>query len=121
MDPDATLTALCEALRDRNRERCWEALEALNDWLAKGGAFPDKVRAVPLSETDLAMMIVGAIGMVEEAKKGICPIPGTDAAAQYAAADLGSRLTGYVTSPATLEMVGKFLKASLGLNPNKPL
>lgn len=40
MDPDACLTQLLDAFRDGNKEAAWDAIEALGDWLAMGGAMP---------------------------------------------------------------------------------
>jgi hypothetical protein len=44
MDPDATLAALLDAFRDGDYPAAWDAIEALNDWLAKGGAMPKDPR-----------------------------------------------------------------------------
>jgi hypothetical protein len=46
MDPTAALADLLDALRSRNRESAYDRLEALLDWLSKGGAFP---RVPPLA------------------------------------------------------------------------
>lgn len=48
MDPTAALTELLDALRDHDRQTTFDRLEALLDWLSKGGAFPD----VPDPPTD---------------------------------------------------------------------
>ena len=40
MDPTAALVDLLDALRHRDREAAFDRLEALLDWLSKGGAFP---------------------------------------------------------------------------------
>ena len=40
MDPTAALVDLLDALRRRDRETAYDRLEALLDWLSKGGAFP---------------------------------------------------------------------------------
>jgi len=40
MDPDACLRALLDALRDEDREACYQLLEDLLDWIAKGGFLP---------------------------------------------------------------------------------
>lgn len=44
MDPNACLTRLLDALRDKDRMEAVGAMEDLTDWLAKGGALPDDPR-----------------------------------------------------------------------------
>lgn len=121
MDPDTTLTALCEALRDKYREGCWDALEALNDWLAKGGAFPNKVRAVPLSDMDLLVMSIGILGLIEVAKKGLCPIPGLDDRARSRFAETGLALAKYIENAEHIAVLNHAMKVYAGFDPNKPL
>lgn len=48
MDPTAALTELLDALRTQDRETAFDRLEALLDWLSRGGAFP----IVPDAPTD---------------------------------------------------------------------
>ncbi len=48
MDPTAALTELLDALRTQDRETAFARLEALLDWLSRGGAFP----TVPDAPTD---------------------------------------------------------------------
>ena len=50
MDPTTTLNELLDALRGRDREAAYERLEALLDWLSRGGAFPN-VPAEPPADT----------------------------------------------------------------------
>lgn len=45
MDPDACLAALLDAFRDGDREAAWDHIEALYDWLAKGGFMPKDPRS----------------------------------------------------------------------------
>ena len=40
MDPTAALRELLEALRNHDRDTAFDRLNALLDWLSKGGAFP---------------------------------------------------------------------------------
>jgi len=40
MDPNATLKLALEAIEEKDREAAVEALEALANWLDKGGFFP---------------------------------------------------------------------------------
>lgn len=40
MDPTAALIDLLDALSRRDREAAYDRLEALLDWLSKGGVFP---------------------------------------------------------------------------------
>lgn len=47
MDPTAALNELLEALRGHDREATFDRLEALLDWLSKGGAFPAVPAARP--------------------------------------------------------------------------
>ncbi len=48
MDPTAALNELLDALRIADRETAFDRLEALLDWLSKGGSFPQ----VPESQPD---------------------------------------------------------------------
>lgn len=48
MDPTAALADLLDALRRHDREAAFDRLEALLDWLSKGGAFP----AVPAPQIE---------------------------------------------------------------------
>ena len=41
MDPTATLRELLDALRTHDRQTTFDRLEAMLDWLSRGGAFPD--------------------------------------------------------------------------------
>jgi hypothetical protein len=120
MDPNATIIALCEAIRDQDRERCWDALEGFNDWIAKRGAFPDKVRAVPLTDADLLMISIGLIALLKAAKT--TPISGLGGGdAQHEFAELGQRITGYIVDPDVIRQVNTTMKVSLGMDPTEPL
>jgi hypothetical protein len=50
MDPTAALTELLDALRNSDRETAFERLEALYDWLSKGGALPIPPEQPPSTE-----------------------------------------------------------------------
>jgi hypothetical protein len=47
MDPQTTLNELFGALRERNRDDVLERLEALSDWIRKGGLLPNMPDAPP--------------------------------------------------------------------------
>jgi hypothetical protein len=40
MDPDTALEWFLDACREQERETALDAIEWINDWLAKGGAMP---------------------------------------------------------------------------------
>lgn len=44
MDPNQTLADLLDACEKGNREQAFASLEALLDWLSKGGCFPEVKR-----------------------------------------------------------------------------
>lgn len=50
MDPTVTLRELLDALRTRDRQAAFDRLEALLDWLSRGGAFP----SVPAPPADVS-------------------------------------------------------------------
>jgi hypothetical protein len=121
MDPDVALTDLLEAIRDKDREKSWGALEALNDWLAKGGAFPSKVRAVPMSDVDLVSILVALMAMIATMKVASLQGPSLTPNVQNEAALLGRRLTAYVEDADCLNSLNRLMKRFSGFNPNKPL
>jgi hypothetical protein len=54
MDPDACLALLLDAFRDKDREAAFDAIEDLNDWLARGGFMPKDPR---ITYRDAQMMV----------------------------------------------------------------
>ena len=44
MDPNAALRLLMEALEDKDREAAVEAMDALRQWINRGGFLPDPIR-----------------------------------------------------------------------------
>lgn len=121
MDPDVALTDLLEAIRDKDRDKLWGALDALNDWFSKGGAFPSKVRAVPLSDVDLVSIAAALMAMIATMKVASLQGPSLTPEVQTEAALLGRRLTAYVEDADCLASLNRLMKRFSGFDPNKPL